>query len=418
MPLRDIAVALTLLVFLPKVFFKPHIGVYLWSWVGYMNPHRLGWGFMYNFPVAQVIAIVTLGSFAVSAERKRLPGNTVVFIWIIFLLWVCITTFFAYHPESAMHQFERVLKIQLFVALTLMMINTKERIQNLVWVIALSIGFFGIKGGIFTVLTGGAFRVWGPPGTFITGNNEIGLATIMIIPLLNYMRITVKNKWGKRILLFCIISCGFTVVGTQSRGAFLAGGAMVFFLWLKSSKKIISGLLLFSVVAIILAMMPQKFFDRMSTIKSYEEDGSAMGRINSWHFAYNLASDNFMGGGLGAFSKDLFQYYAPNPSRVLDAHSIYFEVLGEQGFVGLILFLLMGMFSWFNSMAIIKKAKNIPDLDWAEKLAKMLQISLVGYAVGGAFLGLAYFDLPYHILALIILTREIVEKETGYLSPT
>jgi len=184
---------------------------------------------MYNYPVAQVTAIVTLGSFAVSGERKRLPRNAVVFIWIIFVLWVCITTFFAYHPESAMREFERVLKIQLFVALTLMMINTKERVQNLVWVIALSIGFFGIKGGIFTVLTGGAFRVWGPPGTFIEGNNEIGLATIIIIPLLNYMRLTVKNKWGKRLLLFCIISCGFTVVGTQSRGAFLAGGAMVFF---------------------------------------------------------------------------------------------------------------------------------------------------------------------------------------------
>jgi len=156
----------------------------------------------------------------------------------------------------------------------------------------------------------------------------------------------------------------------------------------------------------------------MSTIESYEEDASAMGRINAWYFAYNLASDNFMGGGLGAFSKDLFQYYAPNPSDFHDAHSIYFEVLGEQGFVGLILFLLMGMFSWFNSMFIIKEAKNIPDLDWAENLAKMLQVSLVGYAVGGAFLGLAYFDLPYHILALLILTREIVEKETSYLSPT
>jgi putative inorganic carbon (hco3(-)) transporter len=412
MPIRDTLVALILLYSLPKVFFRPHIGVYLWSWIGYMNPHRLGWGFMYNYPIAQVIGLVTLGSFAFSSERKRLPGNAVVVVWIFFILWMCITTLFAYHPNAAKFQLEKVIKIQLFIALTFMMINNKERIQMLVWVIALSVGFFGIKGGVFTVLTGGAFRVWGPPGSFIEGNNEIGLATIMILPLLNYLRLTTDKKWIKLFLIFSIGSCAFSIVGTQSRGAFLAGGAMVFFLWLKSRKKALSGILMVLAVAVILSMMPQKFFDRMSTIQEYDEDASAMGRINAWYFAYNLASENLCGGGFETFSNDLFLEYAPNPTDVHDAHSIYFEVMGEHGFIGLILFLSVGLLSLNNSVYIIRHTKAKPELDWANELAKMLQVSLVGYAAGGAFLGMAYFDLPYHLMALLVLTREIVEKET------
>lgn len=411
MPLRDILVAIIILAGLPKVLFQPHIGVYLWSWIGYMNPHRLGWGFMYSYPIAQVVGLVTLGSFAISGERKNFPKNITVIIWVIFLLWMCITTLFAVHHDLAVEQLKKVFKIQLFVGLTLMMINNKQRLNQLVWVIALSVGFFGIKGGVFTVMTGGAFKVLGPPGSFIEGNNEIGFATLLIVPLLNYLRISVSNKWVKRFLLLSMVSCGFAIVGTHSRGAFLAGGSIIFFFWLKSSNKIISAIVLVFVTAVILSMMPDAFFERMDTIQTYEQDASAMGRINAWRFAANLASDKLFGGGFEAFSKELFQRYAPNPLDHHDAHSIYFEVLGEHGFIGLSIFLLLGILSWNNAMFVIRYSKFNPDLQWAEELAKMVQVSLVGYAVGGAFLGLAYFDLLYHFMAILILLREIVENK-------
>jgi hypothetical protein len=40
----------------------------------------------------------------------------------------------------------------------------------------------------------------------------------------------------------------------------------------------------------------------------------------------------------------------------------------------------------------------------------MCQVALIGYVVGGAFLGLAYFDLPYVIMALIVVTGAWVER--------
>ena len=129
-------------------------------------------------------------------------------------------------------------------------------------------------------------------------------------------------------------------------------------------------------------------------------------------FAINVAKDRpLVGGGFGAFKKETFYKYAPEPEDVHDAHSIYFEVLGEHGFVGLILFLIFWAMVLKTGNWTIKHTRDRPDLNWANNLTAMSQAGLVGYAVGGAFLGLAYYDLPYHLMAIIVITRSIVEKE-------
>jgi probable O-glycosylation ligase (exosortase A-associated) len=111
-----------------------------------------------------------------------------------------------------------------------------------------------------------------------------------------------------------------------------------------------------------------------------------------------------MGGGFETFKAPTFRQYAPEPFRVHDAHSIYFEVMGEHGFIGLGLFLLMGIFTWFRAQQVIRACKKDAERKWASDLASMVQVSLVGYAVGGTFLGLAYFDLPYHLMIIVVLT--------------
>jgi probable O-glycosylation ligase (exosortase A-associated) len=104
----------------------------------------------------------------------------------------------------------------------------------------------------------------------------------------------------------------------------------------------------------------------------------------------------------------MFAIYAPEPDRVHDAHSIYFEVLGEHGFVGLALFLLLGLMTWRTASSIIGQARGHPEKRWAADLAAMVQVSLVGYAAGGAFLGLAYFDFYYTLIAVVVLTKTVL----------
>lgn len=408
--MRDLIITLIVFGTLPYVLKRPYIGVLLFSWLSYMNPHRLAWGFAFNFPFAAITAVAVFIGLILSKERKKIPISSVTVVWMIFVLWTCITTYFAFNPEVALGELTRSLKIQAMILVTLMVINTKERLFQLTWVIAGSFAFFGAKGGIFTILTGGSYRVWGPPGSFVEGNNELALALIMILPLIRFLQSQVENKWIKRALIVIIILCCFSILSSYSRGAFLAGTVMVLFLWIKGNKKVITGMVITLLCVVALAFMPQEWFERMDTISTYEQDASAMGRFNSWWFAFNLANDHpLVGGGFQTFSRDLFYIYAPIPEDHHDSHSIYFEVLAEQGYVGLLLFLLMWFLTLRTGRWIIKNARNHEELKWASDFAAMLQVSLIAYAVGGAFLGLAYFDLPYHLMAMIVITRIIVQ---------
>jgi probable O-glycosylation ligase (exosortase A-associated) len=406
--MRDLLVVLIVCASIPLIVMRPWIGVIVWSWLGYMNPHRLAWGFAYDYPFAQVIAAVTLASLVAALfmgkEKLRAQASLALVLWLAFVLWMNLTTLFALEPEDAIIAWERAMKIQLISFITIFIMHGRERLYALVGVIVLSLGFFGVKGGIFAVATGGAYIVWGPPGSFIEGNNELGLALIMTMPLMWYMRLRLPWAAARWAMLGAMGITALAVLSTQSRGAFLAICAMGAFLWLKSPKKMWTGLALLIAFPVLFAMMPASWHDRMATIETYEQDDSAMGRINAWHFAWNLAKERpLIGGGFDTFSPDLFHRYAPDPEDFHDAHSIYFEVLAEHGFIGLGLFLGLLFSAFATGQGVIRRARGDPELGWAGDLAAMVQVSLVGYMVGGAFLGLAYFDLFYHLVAILLL---------------
>ncbi len=417
--MRDLIVTLIVIGVIPYALARPHIGLLLFAWISYMNPHRLSWGFAYHFPFAAISAAVVFLGLLFSKEPKRIPITPVTIFWLLFVMWPFITTYFSLVPEDAHFGWVRFVKIQVMVLVTLMLITSKERIFQFIWIIVISIGFFGVKGGIFTVLSGGNFRVWGPPGSFIEGNNELALALIMVLPLMRFLQMESKNKWVRWGLLLSMLFCGFAILSSYSRGAFLAAAAMLIVFWLKSKKKLIIGIALVSCVIAGLGFMPDEWFDRMNTIQTYQEDSSAMGRINAWWFAFNVANDRpLVGGGFHVFNRELFYQYAPIPEDFHDAHSIYLEVLGEHGYVGLFLFLSMWFLAYRTGTWIKKHTKKYNNLAWSSELASMLQVGMVGYAVGGTFLGLAYFDLPYHFMALMVLTRFVVEKELSNLEST
>lgn len=410
--MRDIVITLIVIGSLPFILSRPYFGVLVWSWIAFMNPHRLAWGFAYSWPFAAIAGGVTIVAYLFSKEPKRLPWCRELVVFLLFILWMNITTLFALSPDNAWPQWNKVMKIQLMVLVALAMLNNKERIHGLIWVVALSIGFFGIKGGIFTILTGGDYLVWGPPGSFFGGNNELALALIMVMPLFRYLQTIDKRKWVKWGLGIAMILMAISIISSYSRGAFLAIIAMGIFLAMKSRKKVLLGAIIIAAIPIAFVAMPGKWTERMESIQHYEQDGSAMGRINAWGFALNLANDRpLVGGGFETFRPDLFRIYAPDPYDWHDAHSIWFEILGEHGYVGLALFLLLGLLTYRTGSWLIKNAKSREHTMWAADLAAMVQVSIVGYAVGGTFLGLAYFDLYYNLIIFLIASRALVTVE-------
>ena len=144
-----------------------------------------------------------------------------------------------------------------------------------------------------------------------------------------------------------------------------------------------------------------------------------MGRINAWYFAINLANDRpVVGGGFGAFTDEAFARWAPDPTNVHDAHSIWFQMLGEQGYVGLVLFVTLWLLSWRLAAGLIRIGKQRSDLRWVADLAAMIQVSFIGYWVGGSFLGLAYWDVPYLLVSILVLSKQLVDRQLATLVPT
>lgn len=410
--MRDLILAAFLFGSVPFILWRPAIGVFLWVWISVMSPHRLTFGFAYDYSFAQLIAIATLVGMLFSKEPKRPPVTPVTVVLFLLILWMNVTTLFSLDVSVSSPMWERVMKIQLMIFVSLYVLYSKRHVQVLMWVMAGSVAFYGVKGGLFTLREGGEFRVFGPPGSFIEENNALALATIMTVPLLYYLFLQSTKRllrWG---LLATMVLCSFSALGSYSRGGFLAFGAAIVFFWWKGRRKLVSGLVLAMLIPVAIGYMPEKWMARMSSINQYEEDASSMGRINAWTMAFNLANDRpLVGGGFDAFTESAFDKYAPNPSDVHAAHSIYFQVLGDHGYAGLALFLLLWILVWRDASWIIRYSRNQGELKWALDLARMTQVSLVGYFVGGAFLSLAYYDVPYNLVVALVLTRGLVERE-------
>lgn len=412
--MRDILVTVIVFGLIPYILARPQVGIYTWSWLSYMNPHRLTWGFAYTMPFAQIVALASLISILIWKEPKRVPITGLTVLWMAFLGWMSLTTIFAMYPESAWLLYERVIKIQLVTFLTIMVIKTKEDLNVLIWVIALSLGFFGIKGGLFTLQTLGGYRVWGPPGSYIEENNALAVALLMVLPLFYYLRSQVQKVIVRHVLLGAMLLIVVSVIGSQSRGALIAICATGFFLWLKTPGKIISGIAMVILALGLFSFMPERWHARMDLIANYEQDESAMGRIAAWKMSTNVANSRPLGGGLNLWNSATYRLYSDNSadwSRNTAAHSIYFSVLAEHGWIGLLLFLTIMFVGWRTANSTANLAKKSSDLRWAYDLMRMLQVACVAYGAGGAFLQLSYFDLPWHIVSIIVITRTIVEKQ-------
>jgi probable O-glycosylation ligase (exosortase A-associated) len=406
--MRDILVTLLVFGSLPLILKRPYWGVLVWCWLSYMNPHRLTWGFAYEMPFAQIVAITLVISLIINLEIKKIPVDGMVVIWLFFIIWMTVTTVLAIYQDSAFEYYMRVLKIQIFTFITIMVMNDLKRIHMLIWAICLSIGYFSIKGGVFTLVTGGGYTVWGPPDTFIGENNALALATLMVVPLMYYLYVTTENKWIKRGLMAAILLSIISALGSQSRGALLAVVVLTMYFWWLSKSKIFSGIAIVFLAVLALMFMPESWQERMNTIQNYQEDESAMSRLAAWEYSVNLANSRITGGGFNSFSLDTYMIYYGAVPVAFVAHSIYFSVLAAHGWPGLLLFLLIIWLVWRKLHWVQKNTEDKPELKSYNVMVRMLKLSVIVYLSGGAFLSLAYFDLPWHIFSIALLVRHQV----------
>lgn len=412
--MRDaIFIALTGLLLLIALA-RPFVGVLVWSWISFMNVHRLVWGAAQTMPWAATAFAATLVGCILAREPRGFRPNALMVLLVLFAVGITLTSFTALGPpEAVWSKWDRTIKILAGLLLTAALLTERWRIHALVWLIVISIGYFGIRGGVFTIITGGGFRVLGPPESVIEDRNHIAVALLFSIPLMNWLRMHSAHHWVRVGLIAVMVLTLFAAIGTQSRGALVAMTAVAGLLWLRTRGKIASGIAIAAAVSAVIAFMPQSWVDRMTTIESFDADASAMGRLRIWEAAFNLAvARPLTGGGFRAvYSQDIVNAFAPGVAARA-THSIYFEVLGEHGFLVFGLWLGMIALGLLYTRRIIVAARGRPDLTWASDLARMAQVSIAAYLVGGAFLSLAYWDMFWTLIVTLGATHALVRAES------
>ncbi len=237
--MRDVLVLLIVFGCLPFALFEPFIGVALWTWLSVMNPHRLTWGFAYNFPFAMITAIVTFLSLVLAPKKLKFPVNGTTITLIAFTIWMTVTYLTAIHVSYSYDMWSRVSKTLLMTLVALAAVRSEKQTTIFLWIFVMSVAFFGIKGGVFAFLTGGEFKVWGPPESQIEDNNAISVALVMMIPLLAYLYQHAPRRWIKPAMLAAILLSIGSILASYSRGAFVAISAMLLFLALKSRQRVL-----------------------------------------------------------------------------------------------------------------------------------------------------------------------------------
>jgi putative inorganic carbon (hco3(-)) transporter len=411
--MRAFAFSGLLLAFVPAVFLCPYIGVLLYCWISFMSPHRLAWGFAAYFSWAMVTAVATVAGWLLSNEQRRLSSDPVFWLIIALTIHVSATMLVALNPDYGFVRWDRAVKGLLFTLVVILLTTNRIRFHALLWVMVISICFYGLKGGLNTILQGGENHILGPADSMISDNNDIALALAVCLPLMNYVRLNTDNVYMRLGLLGVMGASAAAILGTYSRAGLLALVAASLFIWLKSKKKLLSAIVIPIAVGSAIAIMPAKWSERMATIEHYQEDRSAEGRLEIWGAAVKIAlARPLTGGGFGAtYSQAVIDAYDPG-IEARAPHSIYFEVLGEQGFVGLLIWAAILVLGWRNARWIERHSSLQPQLMWANDFARMSQAAVVAYLVGGTFTSFAFWEFYFTIIGLLVAVRKIVKSAT------
>ncbi len=400
--MRDIVVLIFVALCILAIFKKSWYGVLSLAVFSYLNPHAYAWGFARTLPAYQVLFLIVLAVTIFTKDKQPIPKDwripTFILLWIYFF----ITTTQAYIQLLAWEKLWFVTKIYLPFFFTLVLINTRHKLFCLIATIATSFGVVATKGGIFAVTHGFSFRVYGPPATQFEENNAFAVATLMCVPLLVLCYRELSNKFLKYLIAFSIPLCISSALSSWSRGALLSLGVLTLIMIWHSKRKYLLIPVIFIGAGLATQLLPDEWFGRMQTIETYQEDGSAMGRIEVWidGFEHTLQHP-FIGAG--------FEGWRSVTQR--DWHNSFVEMFSEHGFIAFGIWLSLIFGTLMSLTRLPKQTRDKPGMEWVANYCHMIRASLLVYMAGTMFLGLAYWDILYHLIFISVLIKQFALKE-------
>lgn len=411
---------------IPLAFSNAFVAYLLWGWSALIAVDSYLYGFMQGMRLNMTFGLIAL--LMILFKRDTLRGSSLkespVFVLMVLLLMqATISASFAYpnNPKN-WDLYDKIIKSFLFALAMPLVVVGRHRVHVFLVTLCLGLGFHGVIDGLKYLSSGGGHNVHGL--IKFGDNNHYAVMMVMIIPLFLYMGKYMSHRLVRFGMYACALLTIAAVIGTNSRGGLISLIAMGGWLVLTSRQRF-SGLLLFMCGALLVWWLaPDTWFSRMDTIGEAKQDSSFMARVEAWQVSSAIALHNpLTGGGLHAVQvQSVWAMFRGQvgllpfvdiglPSEIFRAaHSIYFEVLGDMGFVGLLLFLCIlytGMRNGRRTEALIGKRKS--EFEWALDLSRTLSAVIFGFLIGGASVSLAYSEFIY----IIVMLTEVLKREVG-----
>ena len=405
--MRDLIVFLFVMALMPSAFQRPYFGMLLFSWLAYMRPQDLCWGFARTMRLSFFVSTAMLAGWLANEQGRRRftrwEPRTVLMVVLMVLIAISYSQAQVQDEYTNKYFFEYV-KIIIIALFTVGQCDTKERLRGMFWVIAISLGFFGVKSGLWGVLTGGGRQILRGPGGMLEDNNDFALALVMNVPLLYYLGLNEGKQWVTRATHAAVVLTIFTVLLTHSRGAFLALSFTALWMSWRSGQLFRAMMFLLFLAAMFPFVAPQEILDRLASI-TYKGDSSANARLTAWRTAFEMIKDNPLWGvGMRNFQPRYPEYsvvpLGPDATTYV-AHNSYFQIWAESGTLAFLVYMGVLASVLISLGRTYRACRNRPDLQWAMNYARMMEATTVGFSVGAFFLNRGHFDLWYHWLALV-----------------
>ena len=400
---------------------RPSFGLLTFAFLGFIAPQSYTWGFARIFPFSQIVAVSTILGIFLSSEKKTFFIRRETFLLIS--LWACfgLSTLTALYPTEAFDQFVLVSKIFLMIIVATTVINTEGKLNWLIRVVGYSLGFYGLKGGLFAILSGGDLIVWGPEDSFLYANNSIGLGLAMNIPILLYLLKVEQSSWLRRLLRLTLFLTYPAIICTYSRGAWLGMVIVTVASLFKSRNKVLA-VALTVILAVVFQMVvsqigPERLQDRYDTLVNYQEDASAQSRFWNWEFCKRVGlARPLSGAGFDFYRPESYANFYPEfltrwPGKVWSCHSTWLTVFAEHGIPGAGIWLALMMCSVISLRQIRAYASTATPKSHLLDFVDMVQNSLIAYVVVGTFIDAAYFDILYYFIGFIVIQKGILASE-------
>ncbi|HMS20549.1 putative O-glycosylation ligase, exosortase A system-associated [uncultured Sphingorhabdus sp.] len=406
-------------------FKRPFLFTLVYAYIDIIAPQRLSYFLLNSIPLSLILFALAFLGFLVSDDKRDVRVSPRWALLLVLLAYCGYSTTVAVEPLAAQEKWSWVWKALVFAAFLPLLLKTKLRIEALALTLVLCASALIVTGGIKTALGGGGY---GSLVLLVNDNSGlyegsiISCVAIAIIPLIVWLAqhgTIFKPDWKVKTYAAALTFAALLIpVGTQARTG-LVCIAVLALLFIRQTKRrflYLTGAALVGLAAI--PFIPSAFSDRMETIKDYKADESASTRIAVWKWTWEFVQEHPFGGGFDAYRINKIRYDLPvvdengfdtgavDRKEIVDQgrayHSSYFEMLGEQGFPGLIIWLLIHVGGVWRMEVIARlyKRRNRPDESWVAPLATALQNAQIIYLVGSLFVGIAFQPFVYMLVAM------------------